>query len=36
VDSQELAALVDSEKVNENGVGDDWEMSPKDLPQVTR
>jgi hypothetical protein len=26
VDSEELTALVDSEKVNENGVGADWEI----------
>jgi len=36
VDSEELPALIDSEKVNENGVGAAWKSSPRNLKKVTR
>jgi hypothetical protein len=36
MDSEEPAAPLDSEKVNENRVGAGWETSPKNLPKVTR
>jgi len=36
MDSEEPTAPLDSEKVNENGVGAGWETSPKNLPKVTR
>jgi hypothetical protein len=35
MDSDGLAAPIDSEKVYENEVGADWKSSPKHLPKVT-
>jgi hypothetical protein len=35
VDSEELPAPIDSEKVNENGVGAAWKSSPRNLKKVT-